>query len=61
MTHLTPAEDPSAGADAPEDLGQRVARYRARLIAEGRMNSVRHLDRSVAQPRPDVAPGKGLR
>ena len=59
-----PKRDPAVcapGASQSDDLEQRVARYRARLIAEGRMNSVRHLDRSVAAPGPDEARDKGPR
>lgn len=55
-----PDSDDSAhrGAIAHDDLGTRVARYRARLIAEGRMNSVKQLDHSVAESASKDTAGK---
>jgi hypothetical protein len=34
---------------APETLFDSIARYRSRLVAEGRLNTVRNLDKAVAK------------
>jgi hypothetical protein len=53
--------DGAPGTAKSDDLEHRVARYRARLIAEGRVNSVKQLDRSVAETSDGPASGKAPR
>ena len=48
---------PETGAS--HELAERLARYRARLVAEGRMNAVRMFDRAVAQPVPNNRMSEG--
>ena len=44
--HVMPA---TQGQSGPKDLLPWVARYRARLMAEGRLNAVRTLDKAIAR------------
>lgn len=49
MVKTDPVDPAAERRSTPDELARRVARYRERLIAEGRMNSVRRLDMAVAE------------
>ncbi len=59
MTKVIPTDPAVQEQSVQEDLARRVARYRERLVAEGRLNSVRSLDKAVGRLREHGGVGEG--
>lgn len=54
----SPSNGESAAHEEADDLNRRLARYRKRLQAEGRVNSIKALDNSIGPPRGFSKPGR---